>query len=108
VTQPQSSDGVDGHELAALVKSLTERNLQLQRALESRIVIEQAKGVLVERLALAPDDAFEILRRAARSQRRRIHDLAAEVVTSRHTPAVIHAAANALDNGAAARDEPAA
>jgi hypothetical protein len=108
VIQPQPSDGVDGSELAALVKSLTERNLQLQRALESRIVIEQAKGVLVERLALGPDEAFEILRRAARSQRGRIHDLAAEVVTSRDTPAVIHAAAAALDNGAAARDEPAA
>jgi AmiR/NasT family two-component response regulator len=76
--------------------------------LESRIVIEQAKGVLVERLALGPDEAFEILRRAARSQRRRIHDLAADVVTSRDTPAMIDAAAAALDNGAAARDEPAA
>ena len=106
--RPQPGDGVDDAELVALVKSLTERNLQLQQALESRIVIEQAKGVLVERLALAPNEAFEILRRAARSQRRRIHDLAAEVVTSRITPAVIHAAAAALDDGTAARDEPAA
>jgi AmiR/NasT family two-component response regulator len=104
VNEYQPADG----ELAALVKALTERNLQLQQALDSRIVIEQAKGVLVERLALVPNDAFEILRRAARSQRRRIHDLAAEVVVSRTTPAVIQAAAAALDNAAAARDEPAA
>jgi AmiR/NasT family two-component response regulator len=106
VTRPEN--GHNGSDMEALVKSLTERNHQLQRALESRIVIEQAKGVLVERLALAPDDAFEILRRAARSQRRRIHDLAAEVVASRDTPALIHAAAAALNNGADARDESAA
>jgi hypothetical protein len=109
MTQTEPSNALDGSEMAALVKSLTERNLQLERALESRIVIEQAKGVLGERLALAPDDAFEILRRAARSQRQRIHVLAAEVVTSRETPAVIHAAATALGNGngTASRDEPA-
>src|SRR5438046_1760028 len=81
--------------LVALVRFLRERNRQLEQALESRIVIEQAKGVLVERLSLAPDHAFEILRRAARSQRRRIHVVAAEVVASRDTPAGIRAAAAA-------------
>jgi len=82
--------------LVALVELLTERNRQLERALESRIVIEQAKGVLAERLGVEPNQAFEILRRAARSQRRRIHLLAAEVVESRETPAVVRAAAAAL------------
>jgi hypothetical protein len=95
--------------LVALVDLLRERNLQLERALESRIVIEQAKGVLIERLALAPDLAFEILRRAARSQRRRIHVLAAEVVASRDTPPDIRTAAAALhvDSAAARNDTPA-
>jgi hypothetical protein len=109
VTEPVPSNGRrNGADLAALVKSLTERNLQLQRALDSRIVIEQAKGVLVERLELAPDDAFEILRRAARNERRHIHVLAAEVLASRETPAGIDAAAAALNNGTAEHDESAA
>jgi len=83
--------------LVALVQLLAERNHQLEQALESRIVIEQAKGVLAERLELEPNRAFEILRRAARSQRRRIHVLAEEVVGSRQTPPAIRAAAAALD-----------
>jgi AmiR/NasT family two-component response regulator len=50
-------------------------------------VIEQAKGVLVERLALSLDEAFELLSRSARSSGRKIHDVAREVVESRETPA---------------------
>ena len=103
-----NGSGPNGTDLAALVETLTERNLQLEQALESRIVIEQAKGVLAERLALAPDDAFQILRRAARSDRRRIHVLAAEVVASRETPANILVAAHALNGKTEARDESAA
>jgi hypothetical protein len=104
-SEPRAAD-VDGaatstSALVALVNLLRERNSQLERALESRIVIEQAKGVLVERLSLAPDQAFEILRRAARSQRRRIHVVAAEVVDTRETPADIRAAAAALHLDAA-------
>jgi AmiR/NasT family two-component response regulator len=83
-------------EAVAVVRSLThdlaqlrERTEQLQRALDSRIVIEQAKGVLAERLALPTDDAFELLRRAARSTQVRLHDLAAEVVVSPATPAAV-------------------
>lgn len=95
--------------LEALVESLTERNAQLERALESRIVIEQAKGVLIERLAVPPEQAFEILRRASRTQRLRIHILAAEVVASRETPVVILAAIAALGlDGASEREDPAA
>ena len=82
--------------LVALVQLLAERNRQLERALESRIVIEQAKGVLAERMEMEPNTAFEILRRAARTQRRRIHLLAAEVVRTRETPDAIATAANVL------------
>ena len=59
---------------------------QLQNALDSRIVLEQAKGMLRERLSLSLDLAFELLRLAARSSRRRLHDLAEEVVSSFSTP----------------------
>jgi AmiR/NasT family two-component response regulator len=39
---------------------------QLQRALNSRVIIEQAKGVLAERLRVTPEEAFVMLRRYAR------------------------------------------
>ena len=72
--------------LVALVQLLAERNRQLERALESRIVIEQAKGVLAERFHLEPDQAFDVLRRSARSNRTPLRDLAARVVSSEQTP----------------------
>jgi GAF domain-containing protein len=53
---------------------------QLQTALNSRILIEQAKGVLAERLHLDVDEAFTLLRTSARSHSRRLSDLAQAVV----------------------------
>jgi hypothetical protein len=54
---------------------------QLQQALDSRVVIEQAKGILRGRHGVELDEAFERLRRYARSHNKRIHDVAAEVCT---------------------------
>jgi hypothetical protein len=51
---------------------LLERTIQLQTALDTRIVIEQAKGVLAERLRLPIGEAFELLRRAARTSSQKI------------------------------------
>jgi len=65
---------------------LLERTIQLQTALDSRVVIEQAKGILAERQEITPEEAFNRLRREARSQRVKLHDLAAEVVASRAEP----------------------
>ena len=87
LTEPQVHE--PEAQLRELVRALAERNAQLQRALTSRVVIEQAKGVLAERFGVTPDEAFELLRRAARSNRRPIHGLAADVVGSRVTPAEI-------------------
>jgi len=72
--------------LLELTDDLAERNRQLERALESRIVIEQAKGVLVARHGIVVDDAFDALRRGARSTGTKLHDLAARVVQSPQTP----------------------
>jgi hypothetical protein len=57
--------------------------VQLQTALDSRIVVEQAKGVLMEREGLSAQAAFERLRRQARSRSLRIDDLARQLITGR-------------------------
>lgn len=61
---------------------------QLEHALTSRVVVEQAIGVLSERWRVAPRDAFEQLRRVTRSHGLRIHDLAKQVIESSADPAV--------------------
>ena len=53
---------------------------QLQRALNSRVIIEQAKGVLAERLRVTPDEAFVILRRYARGHNHPLTALAGDVI----------------------------
>ena len=54
---------------------------QLQNALNSRIVIEQAKGVLAESHGLEMGEAFETLRAHARSTNQRLSDVAEQIVT---------------------------
>jgi hypothetical protein len=61
---------------------------QLEHALAARVVVEQAIGVLTERQRSTPRDAFERLRKVARSRGRKVHDLAKEVVMSANDPAV--------------------
>lgn len=61
-------------------REANERIDQLQTALTSRIVIEQAKGLLAGRCGLRVDVAFEVLRRYARSNRLKIADAAEAVV----------------------------
>jgi hypothetical protein len=75
--------------LLSVTGAAHERTAQLQSALDSRIVIEQAKGILAERFGLHVDEAFELLRRAARSNGMRIRVLAELVVPSRETPAPV-------------------
>jgi GAF domain-containing protein len=58
-----------------------ERVAQLQQALDARVVVEQAKGVLVGVEGCSPRQAFERLRSEARHSRRRLVDVATEVVT---------------------------
>ena len=55
---------------------------QLEHALAARVVVEQAIGVLTERQSSSPREAFERLRKVARSRGRKVHDLAREVVAS--------------------------
>jgi transcriptional regulator with GAF, ATPase, and Fis domain len=60
-------------------------NEQLQAALNSRVVIEQAKGKLAERLGLDMEEAFSLLRDNARNRNLRLADLAQAFVDGTHT-----------------------
>jgi hypothetical protein len=59
---------------------------QLQAALDARVVIEQAIGILAERFVLPFADAFEVLRAAARNSRREVRVVAEELRATRETP----------------------
>ncbi|WP_369377941.1 ANTAR domain-containing protein [Streptomyces sp. cg36] len=59
---------------------------QLEQALTSRVVIEQAKGMLANRRAVPLDEAFDLLRRHARARQRPLRDVAREVIEGRADP----------------------
>ena len=64
-------------------RAVRERSLlaeQLQAALRSRVVIEQAKGMLAEHLSTTVDEAFRLLNRYARDHNRRLTEVARDVV----------------------------
>jgi ANTAR domain-containing protein/GAF domain-containing protein len=73
---------------AATVGILQERALrlsiqasaQLQRALDSRVMIEQAKGVVAARLGIEPGAAFELLRTYARRHNRQLAEVSRDAV----------------------------
>jgi GAF domain-containing protein len=58
----------------------------LRVALESRAVIEQAKGVLMERDRCTAEDAFQLLVTQSQRQGRKVRELAAELVESVQPP----------------------
>ena len=68
-------------------------NEQLQTALNSRVIIEQAKGKLAERLNLDMDQAFALLRDYARSRNRRLSELAEAFVDGSGTLTALTASA---------------
>jgi GAF domain-containing protein len=78
--------------VATLLRAATEAERtgqiigQLEHALHHRVVIEQAKGILMEREQLDPAGAFDRLRKAARARRRRVSEVAAEVVDGHPLP----------------------
>lgn len=64
-------------------RALRERTLlteQLQSALNSRIILEQAKGMLAEYLRVTIDDAFQLLRNYSRDHNRKLSAVARDVV----------------------------
>jgi GAF domain-containing protein len=61
----------------------------LQAALESRAVIEQAKGVLIERYKVTPDHAFRLLAVASMNTNRKLRHIADDLVHTGELPAVL-------------------
>jgi AmiR/NasT family two-component response regulator len=59
----------------------------LEHALESRVVVEQAKGILAERLGIDPEVAFTRLRRHCRQDGLHLAELAGQVVEGSFTVA---------------------
>ena len=72
---------------------------QLQAALNSRVMIEQAKGVLAERLRTTPAEAFSVLRRYARDHNYPLTQLAADVIRGTVIAGVTGAAVPPADRG---------
>jgi hypothetical protein len=72
----------------ATIGILRERSLReaqvvsesLQAALSSRVVIEQAKGMVAARGGVTVDEGFELLRRQARNTNSRLHEVAESVI----------------------------
>jgi GAF domain-containing protein len=55
---------------------------ELQGALDSRVVIEQAKGMLAERVDVDMDEAFQLLRSLARDNSQRLTDVARNLINT--------------------------
>jgi AmiR/NasT family two-component response regulator len=72
--------------LLSVTEASYERRAQLEHALESRISIEQAKGIVAERYGLDVDEAFHLIRRAARSHRTKLYDLVQAIRPGKETP----------------------
>lgn len=70
-----SGNGGDGNgdDLVVLVENL-------RKKLDSLPVIEQAKGILMDRKHCTADEAFAILKRASMHRNRKLRDVAADIV----------------------------
>jgi AmiR/NasT family two-component response regulator len=82
-TQAHSTNGVTRAPASKVLERLAElqiENEQLQTALRTRIVVEQAKGAISVRCNVPVDIAFALLRGHARRNHRPIHEVAAEIV----------------------------
>ena len=61
----------------------------LQAAMENRAVIEQAKGVLIERFKVTPDHAFRLLAVASMNANRKLRHIAEDLVTTGELPVMM-------------------
>lgn len=71
---------------AVLYDSASQLAAQLQRAMESRATIEQAKGIIMATSRCTPDEAFNVLVRASQRENRKLRDIAADLVERNSQP----------------------
>ena len=72
-------------QLSAIVAAYCDRAEEadnLQRAVESRSTIEQAKGIIMATSGCSPDRAFDLLREQSQAQNRKLRTIAEEIVAS--------------------------
>lgn len=70
-------------ELRRALDVVEQENAQLREALESRDIIGQAKGVLMQRQGIGPDEAFAMLRSASQSTNVKLHEIAQTLIRRR-------------------------
>lgn len=61
---------------------LREEVQDLRQALETRKLVERAKGILMRRLALTEEDAFRRLQRRSQDENRKLRDVAQSIITA--------------------------
>jgi hypothetical protein len=70
----------EGDDLVARVHSLSGEVAGLRRAMRTRGIIEQAKGMLAQRLGCTPEEAFSYLSRLSQEHNMRLSELAGKLV----------------------------
>ncbi|GGX89634.1 ANTAR domain-containing protein [Streptomyces minutiscleroticus] len=68
--------------IAEQAEALREETEQLKRAMETRPVIDLARGVLMTVWSCTPDDAWDILVRVSQNSNTKLHDVAEAVVAT--------------------------
>jgi GAF domain-containing protein len=71
---------------AQAYRKASDRADNLQTALESRAVIDQAKGILIERYGLTADEAFRVLSQASMTTNRKVRDIADQLLRTGELP----------------------
>jgi hypothetical protein len=77
-----ASGPADADPVAARLADLERTVRQLEHALSARVATERAIGVLAERTGSCPREAFETLRRDARTSGRPVAEIAREVLAT--------------------------
>ena len=75
---------VAAHASVALAKVRSERDLW--RAIDSRHLIGQAQGILMERYKIGPEKSFAVLRRYSQQHNIKLHDVAGTLIRSGRLP----------------------
>lgn len=86
---------VAAHASVALARIRSERDLW--RAIDSRHLIGQAQGILMERFKLSPERAFSVLRRYSQQHNIKLHQVAGELISTGKLPAEAVAVAEPAD-----------